>query len=123
VEITAAPVPVPVSDPPSAGLSPTVDVSRVYEEDEVDVKPQRVGGDSATPYPGWAPDLERGRRVSIMASYVVTESGDVTDIHVEEGGGFLEAVLLEVSRWKYRPGTKGGVPVKVRLRWRHTYVR
>ena len=60
--------------------------------------------------------------MSILASYVVTETGDVTDIRVEEGGGALDAVLLEVSRWKYQPGTKDGMPVKVRVRWRHTYI-
>ncbi len=66
--------------------------------------------------------MKRGKRVSITASYVVTENGDVTEIRVEEGGGVLEAVLPEMSRWKYEPGTKNGVPVKVRVRWRHTYV-
>jgi hypothetical protein len=99
-----------------------VEVARVYDEEDVDVKPERVGGAVSAPYPEWAPDLKRGRRVSILASYVVTETGDVTDIRVEEGGGVLDAVLLEVSRWKYRPGSKDGVPVKVRMRWRHTYI-
>ena len=108
--------------PPARRLAPAADDLRVYDEDEVDVKPTRVRADVSTPYPEWAPDLKRGRRVSILASYVVTETGDVTDIRVEEGSGVLDAVLLEVSRWKYQPGTKDGVPVKVRLRWRHTYI-
>ena len=74
------------------------------------------------PYPEWGPKLPRGRSVSITASYVVTEEGLVTDIRVERGGGVLEAVLLEISRWKFEPGTNGGVPVKVRVRWKHTFV-
>jgi outer membrane biosynthesis protein TonB len=87
----------------------------------VDVKPHRVAGMSA-PYPDWAPGLARGERISITASFVVTEEGDVTDIRVEKGGGVLEAILLEISRWKYEPGLKGGVPVKVRVEFRHTFV-
>jgi outer membrane biosynthesis protein TonB len=102
-------------------VAPPVDVSRVYEEQEVDVRPRRISGGSA-PYPEWGPRLSRGKRVSITASYVVTESGDVTDIRAEQGGGALQAVLLEISRWKYEPGTKDGVPVKTRVRFRHTYV-
>ena len=104
--------------PPAA---PAVDTSRVYDEDEVDVKPRRIEGMSGS-YPEWGPKLPRGRRVSITASYVVTEEGLVTDIRVERGGGVLEAVLLEISRWKYVPGLKGGVPVKVRVLMKHTFI-
>jgi eukaryotic-like serine/threonine-protein kinase len=107
--------------PPPAPAGAAVDTSRVYDEDEVDVKPRRVAGTTA-PYPEWGPKLPKGRRVSITASYVVTEEGLVTDIRVERGGGVLEAVLLEISRWRYEPGSKGGVPVKVRVRWKHTFV-
>jgi hypothetical protein len=113
----------PVEAPALASLSvrsPT-DPSRVYEEDEVDVKPRRLTGMTA-PYPEWGPKLPRGRSVSITASYVVTEEGLVTDIRVERGGGVLEAVLLEISRWKFEPGTIGGVPVKVRVQWKHTFI-
>lgn len=116
---TLPPVEAAAPAPPSA--PPAVDASRVYEEDEVDVKPRRLTGMTA-PYPEWGPRLPRGRSVSITASYVVTEEGLVTDIRVERGGGVLEAVLLEISRWKFEPGTIGGVPVKVRLRWKHTFV-
>ena len=128
----ATPVPTPI--PPAAAQLPSVppspaslparsatEAARVYDEDEVDVKPRRIVGMSAG-YPEWGPKIARGRRVSITASYVVTEEGLVTDIRVEEGGGVLEAVLLEVSRWKYEPGVKNGVPVKVRLRWKHTFI-
>ncbi len=100
---------------------PYVDTSRVYDEDEVDVKPRRIAGSSGS-YPEWGPKLAKGRRVSITASYVVTEEGLVTDIRVERGGGVLEAMLVEISTWKYVPGTKGGVPVKVRVRMKHTFI-
>jgi serine/threonine-protein kinase len=110
-------LPVPALPP----ARPYVDTSRVYDEDEVDVKPRRIAGSSGS-YPEWGPKLAKGRRVSITASYVVTEEGLVTDIRVERGGGVLEAILVEISTWKYVPGTKGGVPVKVRVRMKHTFI-
>jgi serine/threonine-protein kinase len=123
-----APRPAPPSPPDpetsvAAPASPKAapDPSRVYDEDEVDVKPRRRAGMTA-PYPEWGPKLPKGGRVSITASYVVTEEGLVTDIRVEEGGGVLEAVLLELSRWRFEPGMKDGVPVKVRVRWKHTFL-
>jgi serine/threonine-protein kinase len=130
MEATPVPTPLPLGavalpdvDVPPAPLttSRAVDPTRVYEEDEVDVRPRRLAGMTAA-YPEWGPRLPRGRRVSITASYVVTEEGLVTDIRVERGGGVLEAVLLEISRWKFEPGTIAGVPVKVRVQWRHTFV-
>ncbi|MCG6920982.1 MAG: energy transducer TonB [Acidobacteria bacterium] len=102
---------------PGVALEP----HRIYEEDEVDVPPRRVQGTSA-PYPEWGPELSRGQRVSITASFVVNEVGDVTDIRVEKGRGALEAVLVEISRWKYEPGLKDGIPVKVRLLVKHTFI-
>jgi serine/threonine-protein kinase len=107
--------------PPPASARPSVDTSRVYDEGEVDVKPRRIAGSTGS-YPEWGPKLAKGRSVSITASYVVTEEGLVTDIRVERGGGVLEAILVEISRWKYVPGTKGGVPVKVRVRMKHTFI-
>jgi eukaryotic-like serine/threonine-protein kinase len=121
---TPAPATAPAAPMAASALDPArgrVDTTRVYDEDEVDVKPRRIEGTTA-PYPEWGPRLSRGKRASIVASFVVTESGDVTEIRVEEGGGVLEAVLPEMSRWKWQPGTKRGVPVKVRMRWRQTYV-
>ena len=112
-DVEAPPAPLPAAR--------SADASRVYDEDEVDVRPRRLAGMMA-PYPEWGPKLPKGRRVSITASYVVTEEGLVTDIRVERGGGVLEAVLLEISRWRFEPGTIGGVPVKVRLHWKHTFV-
>jgi serine/threonine protein kinase len=94
---------------------------QVYQEHDVDVPPRRISGTSAS-YPDWGPRLGKGQQVSITASFVVNEAGDVTDIRVERGGGVLEAVLLEISRWKYEPGRKNGQPVKVRMGWKHTFI-
>src|SRR5262245_43106782 len=94
---------------------------QIYQEHDVDVPPRRISGTSAS-YPDWGPRLGKGQQVSITASFVVNEAGDVTDIRVERGGGVLEAVLLEISRWKYEPGRKNGQPVKVRVAWQHTFI-
>jgi TonB family protein len=111
----------PVVVMPPSRSSVAVEPHRIYEEDEVDVPPRRIKGASAS-YPEWGPDLGRGERISISASFVVNEDGDVTDIQVEKGGGALEAVLVALSRWKYEPGLKNGVPVKVRVRMKHTFI-
>jgi TonB family protein len=110
-----------VVHPPMLRPDLALEPHRVYEEDEVDLPPRRIQGMSA-PYPQWGPELSRGQRVSITASYVVTESGDVTDIQLEQGGGALEAVLVAISRWKFEPGLKDGLPVKVRVHFKHTFI-
>jgi hypothetical protein len=115
--VVAEPV---VVHPPTRGPA-AIEPNRVYEEDEVDVPPHRIQGHSA-PYPDWGPELGRGQRASITATFVVTEEGDVTDIEVEKGGGALEAVLIEISRWKFEPGLKDGIPVKVRMRSSHAFI-
>jgi len=104
-----------------AALVPEGDTERGYDRDEVDVPPRRISGQSV-PWPEGEPPLSRGKRVSITASFVVTEAGDVTDIRVEKGDRSLRAVVVEISRWKYEPGLKDGIPVKVRLRAKHTFV-
>lgn len=110
-----------VVHPPSSRPDIAFEPHRIYEEDEVDVPPRRVEGMGAG-YPEWGPELDRGESVSIRYSFVVTEAGDVTEIQVEDGGGALEAVLLAISRWKFEPGIKDGLPVKVRVRSTHTFV-
>ncbi|HKZ32521.1 MAG TPA: protein kinase [Vicinamibacteria bacterium] len=129
--VAALPLPTPLPTAPVAlptralrpvQQAPTLPVDpKIYDEDDVDVPPIRLSGANAA-YPDWGPRLARGARVSITASFVVNEAGDVTDIRVEEGGGVLEAVLLEISRWKYEPGRKAGRPVKVRVSGKHTFI-
>jgi hypothetical protein len=40
----------------------------------------------------------------------------------KKGERRLEAVLVEISRWKFEPGRKDGVPVKVRIEATHTFI-
>jgi hypothetical protein len=129
--VSATPLPTPLPTAPAdlpvlalseapQRLAPPSD-PRIYDPDDVDVQPRRLTGTSA-PYPEWGPKLAKGEKVSITASFIVNEAGDVTDIRVEQGGGVLEAILLEISRWKYEPGRKAGRPVKVRVSWKHTFI-
>jgi len=129
----ATPTPVPTHQPvfPPSSLAAAIGKTlpavvapldpQIYLEHDVDLPPRRISGTSAS-YPNWGPRLGKGQQVSITASFVVNEAGDVTDIRVERGGGVLEAVLLEISRWKYEPGRKNGQPVKVRVSWKHTFI-
>jgi protein TonB len=54
---------------------------------------------------------------SVELNVLVDERGNVTDAQVSSGAGgkagLNEAAIENVKRWKYRPATKDGVPVKV----------
>jgi TonB family protein len=54
---------------------------------------------------------------SVELNVLVDERGNVTDAQVVSGAGgkagLNEAAIENVKRWKYRPATKDGVPVKV----------
>lgn len=92
-----------------------VDPNKVYAPNEVDAAPKRVSGSTAS-YPGDAPKIRSGEQVSVSVSFTVTETGEVADIKVVESGGKQvdDAVIASVRTWKYTPGTKKGVKVKVR---------
>src|SRR5262249_23989993 len=95
------------------------------DEKEVTVRPQRLTGVSPN-WPRAAPPLKAGETLSVTFSFVVTEKGDVTDFEVVEGTDTASpvgmAVLTAYSRWKYSPALKDGVPVRVRVMRRHTFM-
>jgi serine/threonine protein kinase len=121
---TAAPATAAVVIP---GVVPSPEPVTVYDEKDeaLEVKPTKLSGRSAE-YPREAPHLLRGERVSVTASFVVTESGDVTDLDVDIEGGSPGEVRLTVlaaySRWKFSPGLIHGKPVRVRVIRRQTFV-
>lgn len=53
---------------------------------------------------------------TVMLAVIVDEKGEAIDIHVVKslGMGLDEKAIEAVQKWKFRPGMKGGVPVKVR---------
>jgi TonB family protein len=113
--------PVVVETPPPAPKADVVDPARVYLPREVDKPPRKLQG--SVPYPSNAPKLRSGESASVEVSYVVGEDGAVSDPRVVESGGKIldEAVLNAVRGWKYEPGVKQGVKVKVRVNLRQTF--
>jgi TonB family protein len=112
----AAPTPPPVDQ---------VDPNRIYVNSpaEVDTPARKVSGASASYPTGRAPRLRSGDSVSVRLNFVVTETGEVTDLRVVESAGRVvdDAVLNAVRRWKYSPAVKQGTPVKVRVEFRQTF--
>jgi TonB family protein len=104
---------------------PEVDVNRIYVNSpaEVDVPARKISGISASYPTDRSARLKSGSSVSVRLGFVVTETGDVTDIRVMESAGRLvdEAVLSAVRTWKYAPAVRKGTPVKVRVDFRQTF--
>jgi serine/threonine-protein kinase len=105
---------------------PKVDVAdpnRVYLPNEVDVPAKRVSGTSPSYPSDRAPPLRSGDSISVTVSFVVTETGEVTDLKVMESANKIvdEAVLGAIRSWKYTPATKNGTKVKVRMALKQTF--
>jgi TonB family protein len=114
-KVVAAPTPIP---------APTPD-AHVYDENDgtLSAKPVKTTGKSAE-YPKEAVQLKRGQRASVTCSFVVLETGDVTDVQVVESAGEAvdNAVVVAYKSWKFTPGTKQGAKVKVRVTRRQTFL-
>jgi TonB family protein len=113
--------PVPVATPPPTPKPDVVDPTRIHLPNEVDTPPRKLQG--SVPYPPKAPKLRSGESASVVVSFVVTEEGEVADPKVIESGGKIldDAVVNAVKGWKYKPGEKKGVKVKVRINLRQTF--
>ena len=100
-----------------------VDTSRVYAIEEVDKRPNRIAGVTASYPSNKLPRLRQGQAASVTVSFLVSEAGAVSDIKVTESGGPVldEEVVNAVRGFRYSPGEKGGQPVKVRLSFKQTF--
>jgi TonB family protein len=107
---------------PATPTPEPVDVTRVYTSGEVDTQPRRTAGGSA-PYPQGAPRLRPGRDVTVAGTFVVDEDGAITDLKITESAGEVvdEAVMAAVRNWRYSPGARRGVKVKVRVAFKQTF--
>ncbi len=87
--------------------------------------PPHTASAGASPLPQfstrWIPEYsEEARKAkysgSVMLSIVVNTDGRADDIKVVRslGMGLDEKAIEAVGRWRFRPGTKDGVPVRVR---------
>jgi TonB family protein len=61
--------------------------------------------------------------VTVAGTFVVTADGEIADLRITESAGEVvdEAVMAAVRRWKYVPGVKRGVKVKVRIPFKQTF--
>jgi len=109
---------------PAPPVADTPDPNRIYANTaaEVDTPAKKASGESVS-YPDGSPRLKSGESVSVRVSFVVTESGDVTDARIVESGGKIldDAVLSTIRTWRYQPAVKKGTRVKVRLELRQTF--
>jgi TonB family protein len=119
VDVALKALPRPATPTPDPNY---VDTDKVYLDSDVDVRPKKLSGSAS--YPDNAPSLKSGQSVSVELSFVVTETGEITDVKLLASSGnnvVDEAVLKAVARWKYAPGSKKGVKVKVRVGVRQTF--
>jgi len=109
--------------PPPEERREVVDTRRVYLPSQVDTPPKKVSGVTASYPEGKAPKLKSGQSISVVVSWVVDENGEVTDIAVVESASRVvdEAVTSAISAWRYQPGVKKGVKVKVKLTLKQTF--
>jgi TonB family protein len=122
---TLAAAPTPEPEPEVAAATPTpaptptpLDTNRVFFAEEVDEAPERTSG----AFEG-LPSLKRGETVSIQVSWVIDQDGRVDDITVMESGGaeWDREIVKSLRGWRYRPGKRQGVAVKVRLMRKFTF--
>ncbi len=99
---------------PTEPQAPRVEVGELVERGTAGVVDPECIQCPAVRYP------ERARRDGLEGvvelSFIVDETGAVTDIRVQESAGeiFDEAVTDVVGRWRWDPATKYDVPVKIR---------
>jgi len=112
-----------VKAPTPESAREVVDTSKVYLPSQVDTPPKRVSGTTASYPEGRAPKLKSGQSISVVVSWVVNESGEVTDVTVVEPASrpVDEAVTAAIASWKYQPAIKRGVKVKVKLTLKQTF--
>ncbi|HEX9188730.1 MAG TPA: TonB family protein [Vicinamibacteria bacterium] len=114
---------------PSAPVPPTpepVDTERVYENvaGMVDTPAKKLTGRSPSYPSDRAHRLKREERVSVVVRFVVDAAGEVQDVSVVESAGKAvdDVVVAAVRSWKYQPATKQGVPVKVVVLFKQTFL-
>jgi TonB family protein len=115
---------VPDTPPPPPTPAP-VDTTKVYENKpgQVDRVAKKRSGNSPS-YPDRAPRLKSGERVSVTFTFLVTEDGAVRDVEVMESAGKLidDVVVEAVRTWRYDPARIRGVPVRVRVVRKQTFL-
>jgi TonB family protein len=100
--LTAAAQDVPTPQPPVFRLGPDIAAPFVVAK----AKPEYTGEGQLAKLEG-----------SVLLSVVVDAGGQPRDVHVDRplGLGLDESAVENVSHWLFKPGTKAGTPVAVRV--------
>ncbi|HEU0015256.1 MAG TPA: energy transducer TonB [Longimicrobium sp.] len=105
---------------PPPAMSAAAPAPRVYEVEEVEVKPRLTNGAALVRalernYP--AEMADRGISATVTVVYVIDEEGRPTDARVVQSTSreFDEATLRAVSVMRFSPARVGGQPVPVRI--------
>ncbi len=113
---------VPEAPPPPE----PVDTARIYENTDGDVDriARKRSGDSPSYPTDRVPRLTSGERVSVTLTFLVNAEGGVEDVEVTESAGKVvdDVVAAAVRAWTYDPATIRETPVKVRIRFRQTFL-
>jgi TonB family protein len=115
--LAAATATTTLPSPPPTTAEPEVKPGTLMNLNDSGVIAPLAERKTALPYPPLA--QRQGVEGTVELSVLVDETGRVTDAKVVSGPaqrvGFNEAAIETVKRWKFRPATKNGVPVKVWL--------
>lgn len=91
--------------------------SRVYESREEGVVPPQVASSSKPEYTARA--RQAGIQGTVLLAVVVSADGTVGDVEVtrslDQEYGLDEQAVKSAKQWRFRPGTKDGKPVAVRV--------
>jgi protein TonB len=61
-------------------------------------------------------EIRQGHEGTVLLSIQVLENGRVGDVRVEQSSGFPaldQSAMREAKRWRFRPGTRDGLPVSM----------
>jgi TonB family protein len=102
-----APIPQPAPSVANAG-------QRVYSLDDEDVTPPVAVDQRMPAMPAEMTMMVKALHTTGVLDIVIDEKGDVVDATIRRSVtlGFDAAVLRTARRWKYRPATRNGAPVR-----------
>jgi len=107
---------------PAAAGPPRVSVGELVSPEDPELVPPRPRKRVVPEYPPLA--VRQGAEADVVVSALVSATGDVQDVRVVTGRKgnlrFDEAAVRAVRQYKFFPGTKRGVPVRV---WFNVIVR
>ncbi len=115
-------VPIPEAPP----TPEPVDTARIYENTDGDVDriARKRSGDAPSYPTDRVPRLKSGERVSVTLTFLVNAEGGGEDVEVTESAGKAvdDVVVAAVRTWTYDPATIRETPVKMRIRFRQTFL-